>query len=182
MQRELEPPDVGGGLLAHRDGRVRAPRPTGGVEPGAVLSGATAFCVRSRSGARTPTSPDDVAVLEGGATPLRRYRDDGWRAARDCRGSRRSRPDANARRTRPTPFRADARSCSTSHGRSSTARTAPGRPSAGAASRCRAWASSSSSDIGSTRALPLRRRRTAGSGLCAAAWVRLSRGAGVLRC
>ena len=35
--------------------------------------------MRSRSGARTPVSADDVDVVEGRGAVLRRYRDEGWR-------------------------------------------------------------------------------------------------------
>ena len=77
-QRELEPPDVSEGFsridvvpFERRVDHVYVNR--------ALIVWCDDVVMRSRSGARTPSDPDDVMVDESRATMLRRYHDDGWR-------------------------------------------------------------------------------------------------------
>ena len=53
------------------------------IDPAHVHRAVIVWCddvlFRSRSGARTPASPDDMVVDEDRAATLRRYHDDGWR-------------------------------------------------------------------------------------------------------
>jgi aryl-alcohol dehydrogenase-like predicted oxidoreductase/predicted kinase/histidinol phosphatase-like enzyme len=77
-QRELEPPDASEGFS--RVDVIPFERRT---DPGHVNRAVIVWCddvlLRSRSGGRTPASPDDAVVLEERGPILRRYRDEGWR-------------------------------------------------------------------------------------------------------
>jgi aryl-alcohol dehydrogenase-like predicted oxidoreductase/histidinol phosphatase-like enzyme/predicted kinase len=76
-QRELEPPDASEGFT-----RVdvvdfeRRPRP--GFDRRGLLVWMDGVLQRTRSGGRTPASPDDVEVPPGRAQALARHRDDGF--------------------------------------------------------------------------------------------------------
>jgi aryl-alcohol dehydrogenase-like predicted oxidoreductase/histidinol phosphatase-like enzyme/predicted kinase len=77
MQRALEPPVVAEGFsridvveFERQHAPDRANR--------ALIVWCDGILVRSQSGARTPASPEDVAVIEGRGDVLRRYRDEGW--------------------------------------------------------------------------------------------------------
>ena len=77
-QRELEPPDASEGLAAierRSFGRRWGERHT----DRAVLVWGDEVLYRSRSGARTPRSRDDLELLPGRRSTLRRYEGDGWR-------------------------------------------------------------------------------------------------------
>jgi histidinol phosphatase-like enzyme/predicted kinase len=77
MQRALEPPVVAEGfsrIEVVEFERQYAPDRTNR----ALIVWCDGILVRSGSGARTPASPEDVAVIEGRGDVLRRYRDDGW--------------------------------------------------------------------------------------------------------
>jgi histidinol phosphatase-like enzyme len=77
-QRELEPPDPSEGFA--RIDVVPFERRT---DPACVNRAVIVWCdevlLRSRSGQRAPAGRDDVAVVEGRAATLGRYRDEGWR-------------------------------------------------------------------------------------------------------
>jgi aryl-alcohol dehydrogenase-like predicted oxidoreductase/histidinol phosphatase-like enzyme len=77
-RRELEPPELSEGF-ARVDvvPFVREPRP--GFEGRAVFVGYDGVLRASRSGARSPRSPDDVAIVPGARDWLARKRDEGWR-------------------------------------------------------------------------------------------------------
>ncbi len=75
--RELEPPDTSEGFeRVERVGFERTPRPERAAR--AVLLWLDGVVRVSRSGARRPVSPDDVAVLPGRAEALRRRHADGF--------------------------------------------------------------------------------------------------------
>lgn len=78
LQRELEPPDHAEGFS-----RVDVVPFERGREPGfsnrAVILWLDGVLRRSRSGRRTPSSPDDVEILDGCGEILRRQAADGWR-------------------------------------------------------------------------------------------------------
>ena len=77
MQRELEPPLIAEGFArVDRVGFERR-RPADHVNQ-ALLVWCDGILLRSRAGARSPASPDDVSVPAGRAAVLQRYRDDGW--------------------------------------------------------------------------------------------------------
>jgi histidinol phosphatase-like enzyme len=77
-QRELEPPDPSEGFSAiERVPFVRRRDPT--FVNAAVLLWCDGVIRRSRSGARTPLSPDDVELLPRVSEVLRHYTTDGWR-------------------------------------------------------------------------------------------------------
>lgn len=76
-QRELDPPGLSEGFS--RVDEVPFERQGGRASDGrAVLFWYDGVLRKSRSGARTPTSPDDVEILPGRTEVLRRYRDDGF--------------------------------------------------------------------------------------------------------
>ena len=76
-QRELEPPDPTEGFS--RIDVVPFVRTLGPEYTNrAVIVWCDDVLMRSRSGARTPVNPDDVAIVEECAAMLRGYRDDGW--------------------------------------------------------------------------------------------------------
>jgi aryl-alcohol dehydrogenase-like predicted oxidoreductase/histidinol phosphatase-like enzyme len=78
MQRELEPPTRDEGFS-----QVETVVFERRHRPDHVNSGLFVWCdgivMRSRSGARTPASVDDLHVVEGCGAVLRRYRAEGWR-------------------------------------------------------------------------------------------------------
>ena len=77
-QRDLEPPDSSEGFS-----RIDVARFERLIDPAHVNRAVIVWCddvlFRSRSGARTPSSPDDMVVAEDLAPTLRRYQDEGWR-------------------------------------------------------------------------------------------------------
>ena len=77
-QRELEPPDVSEGFS-----RVEQAPFQRRVDPAQVNRAIIVWCddilFRSRSSARTPSSADDMEVIEDRAPALRRFQDEGWR-------------------------------------------------------------------------------------------------------
>ena len=77
-RRELEPPELSEGF-ARVDvvSFVRPPRP--GFEGRAVVVWYDGVVRASRRGARSPRSPDDVAIAAGARDWLARQRDEGWR-------------------------------------------------------------------------------------------------------
>ncbi len=77
MQRELEPPTVAEGFSRVETVPFERRWPSGYVNR-AIFVWCDGIVTRSRSGARTPGSPDDVDVVDGRAAALRRYRDEGW--------------------------------------------------------------------------------------------------------
>ena len=79
-QRELEAPDPSEGFSAI-DVVPFARTRSGSATGRALLLWCDGVLRRSRSGARTPRSADDVEVLPGRGDVLRRYHDDGWRLA-----------------------------------------------------------------------------------------------------
>jgi aryl-alcohol dehydrogenase-like predicted oxidoreductase/histidinol phosphatase-like enzyme/predicted kinase len=78
-RREQEPPDVSEGFV-----RIEAipfqRRRAAGFDNRALIFWYDGVVRTSRSGARTPVSPDDVALLPGARETIRLYRDDGWLA------------------------------------------------------------------------------------------------------
>ena len=78
MQRAMEPP-----VLAEGFSQIEQVAFERTYSPEHVNRALIVWCdgilMRSRSGARTPTSADDVAVIDGGGDVLRRFRDEGWR-------------------------------------------------------------------------------------------------------
>lgn len=76
-RRELEPPDVAEGFC-RVDELSFERRPNPAYEKRALLLWYDGVLRVSRSGARTPTSPDDVQLLPGRADVLRRYASDGF--------------------------------------------------------------------------------------------------------
>ena len=77
-QRELEPPDAAEGF-SQVDVVPFERRGEPGFTERAAIFWYEGVLRRSRSGRRTPTSPDDVEVLPGRREVLERYRADGWR-------------------------------------------------------------------------------------------------------
>ena len=78
LQRELEPPTIAEGFAAVETVPFARRWPADYVNRG-LFVWCDGVLMRSRSGARTPVSPDDVHIPDGRADVLRRYRDDGWR-------------------------------------------------------------------------------------------------------
>jgi len=77
-RRELETPELSEGFTRiDTVPFVRQPRP--GFEGRAILFWYDGVVRTSRSGARTPRSPDEVVLLPGAREALARYRDEGWR-------------------------------------------------------------------------------------------------------
>ena len=76
-QRELEMPDTSEGL-ARVDVLPFARRHNPSATNRAVIVWCDGVLTRSRSGRRTPESPDDLDVIEGRADVLKRFEDDGW--------------------------------------------------------------------------------------------------------
>jgi histidinol phosphatase-like enzyme/predicted kinase len=76
-QRELEPPDVSEGF-SRIDVVPFERRADHAYVNRALIVWCDDVVMRSRSGARTPSDPDDIVVDEGRATTLRGYHDDGW--------------------------------------------------------------------------------------------------------
>jgi histidinol phosphatase-like enzyme len=77
-RRELEAPELSEGFTRiDTVPFVRQSRP--GFEGRAVLFWYDGVVRTSRGGARTPSSPDDVALVPGAREALARYRDEGWR-------------------------------------------------------------------------------------------------------
>jgi len=77
-RRELEAPDVSEGF-ARVDAVPFVRQPRAGYEGRAVVFWYDGVVRTSRRGARTPSSPDDVALVPGAREVLARYRDEGWR-------------------------------------------------------------------------------------------------------
>ena len=77
-QRELEPPDVSEGFSAV-DQVAFARQPDASASDRALILWCDGVLRRSRSGARTPTSADDVELIEGRREMLSRYHEHGWR-------------------------------------------------------------------------------------------------------
>jgi histidinol phosphatase-like enzyme/predicted kinase len=77
MQRELEPPIPGEGFAEVETAPFERRWPPDHVNR-ALFVWCDGILMRSRSGARTPVSADDVEVVEGRGRVLRGYRDDGW--------------------------------------------------------------------------------------------------------
>ena len=77
-QRELEPPDASEGFS-----RIDVQPFHRRTDPAHVQRAVIVWCddvlFRSRSGARTPSTPEDMVVDENRAAALRRYHDEGWR-------------------------------------------------------------------------------------------------------
>ena len=78
LQRELEPPTLAEGFSDVETVAFERRRPPDHVNR-ALFVWCDGILMRSRSGARTPVSADDVDVLEGRGAVLRRYRAEGWR-------------------------------------------------------------------------------------------------------
>ena len=78
LQRELEPPTLAEGFSHVETVAFERRRPPDHVNR-ALFVWCDGILMRSRSGARTPVSADDVDVVEGRGAVLRRYRDEGWR-------------------------------------------------------------------------------------------------------
>jgi len=78
QRRELEPPEAAEGFTrVDVVPFVRRPRP--GFEGKALIVWYDGVLRESRSGARTPRSPDDVALLPGARELITRHREEGWR-------------------------------------------------------------------------------------------------------
>jgi histidinol phosphatase-like enzyme len=77
-QRELEPPDPSEGF-SHIDVVPFERRRDPSLTNRAVIVWCDGVLVRSRLGARAPTSVDDTEVVAANAAILRRYADEGWR-------------------------------------------------------------------------------------------------------
>jgi histidinol phosphatase-like enzyme/predicted kinase len=78
LQRELEPPTSSEGFSRIEVVAFERHYPPDHVNK-AVLVWCDGVLLRSRSGARTPVSTEDVTLIEGRADVLHRYRDEGWR-------------------------------------------------------------------------------------------------------
>jgi aryl-alcohol dehydrogenase-like predicted oxidoreductase/histidinol phosphatase-like enzyme len=76
-RRELEPPEVSEGFF-RVDAVPFERRRTADFQNRALIFWYDGVVRTSRSGARTPTSPDDVQVLPGRREAIRRHLDDGW--------------------------------------------------------------------------------------------------------
>jgi aryl-alcohol dehydrogenase-like predicted oxidoreductase/histidinol phosphatase-like enzyme len=77
-RRELEPPETSEGFVRVETVPFQRRRPSG-RESRALIFWYDGVVRASRSGARTPTSPDDVVVLPGRPEVLRRHLAEGWR-------------------------------------------------------------------------------------------------------
>jgi aryl-alcohol dehydrogenase-like predicted oxidoreductase/histidinol phosphatase-like enzyme/predicted kinase len=77
LQRALEPPTLAEGF-SHVETVAFERRHAPGHVNRALFVWCDGMLMRSRSGARTPVSADDVDVVEGRGAVLRRYRDEGW--------------------------------------------------------------------------------------------------------
>jgi histidinol phosphatase-like enzyme len=77
-QRDLEPPDPSEGFAEIEERPFLRTHQTAFTNR-AVLLWCDGVLRRSRSGARTPSSADDVEVLTGRSETLERYQADGWR-------------------------------------------------------------------------------------------------------
>lgn len=75
-QRELDPPDASEGFSRVDQAAFERRSPAG--DRRALLFWYDGVLRKSRSGARTPTTPEDVEILPGRSDVLRRYRDDGF--------------------------------------------------------------------------------------------------------
>ena len=132
-QRELEPPDPAEGF-SRIDVVSFERRPTRRSTNRAVIVWCDGVLLRSRSGQRTPSSTEDVEVVGGRGEVLRRYEADGWRVL-----GLSWQPEIADEPLTPPQVEADfarMRELLGSPSRSSTARTAPDRRSAGAGNRC----------------------------------------------
>ena len=78
LQRELEPPTLAEGFSHVETAAFERRWPLDYVNR-ALFVWCDGILMRSRAGARTPVSVDDVDVVEGHGATLRRYRDEGWR-------------------------------------------------------------------------------------------------------
>jgi aryl-alcohol dehydrogenase-like predicted oxidoreductase/histidinol phosphatase-like enzyme len=78
LQRELEPPTVAEGFAQVETVAFERRWPSEHVSR-ALFVWCDGILMRSRAGARTPVSVDDLDVVDGRAAVLRRYRDEGWR-------------------------------------------------------------------------------------------------------
>jgi aryl-alcohol dehydrogenase-like predicted oxidoreductase/histidinol phosphatase-like enzyme len=78
-RRELEPPEVSEGFVRVDAVPFERRRPAE-FRNRALILWYDGVVRRSRAGARTPTSPDDVEVLPGRREGIRRHLDDGWLA------------------------------------------------------------------------------------------------------
>jgi aryl-alcohol dehydrogenase-like predicted oxidoreductase/histidinol phosphatase-like enzyme len=78
MQRELEPPVMAEGFSQIETVEFDRKYPSDYVNR-AVIVWCDGILLRSLSGARTPSTVDDVAVIDGRGDVLRRYREAGWR-------------------------------------------------------------------------------------------------------
>jgi aryl-alcohol dehydrogenase-like predicted oxidoreductase/histidinol phosphatase-like enzyme/predicted kinase len=78
MQRQFEAPTLAEGFAQVETVRFERRWPADHVNRG-LFVWCDGVVMRSRSGARTPTSVEDLDVVEGCGAVLRRYRDDGWR-------------------------------------------------------------------------------------------------------
>jgi aryl-alcohol dehydrogenase-like predicted oxidoreductase/histidinol phosphatase-like enzyme len=78
LQRTLEPPAIAEGFAAIETLPFDRRWPDDHAERG-LFVWCDGVLMRSRSGARTPRSPDDLEIPAGRGDVLRRHRDDGWR-------------------------------------------------------------------------------------------------------
>lgn len=78
MQRQLEPPTAAEGF-SRIDVVPFERRWPSDYANRALFVWCDGVLMRSRSGSRTPTSVEDLDIVEGRGDVLRRYRDDGWR-------------------------------------------------------------------------------------------------------
>jgi hypothetical protein len=132
-RRELEPPGDDEGFVAiERRGFTRAATPGGA--PALIVELADVVW-RGR-----PEHADDVALIDGAAEAIARWRAAGWAWSRPA--GRRRWPRAGSCRSRSTRWPRARPSCSARRCRSRGVATAPARRCAGAASRCRRSASS----------------------------------------
>jgi aryl-alcohol dehydrogenase-like predicted oxidoreductase/histidinol phosphatase-like enzyme len=76
-QRELEPPDLSEGFSAVDEIQFERTHDST-MTNRAVIVWCDDVLIRSRSGARSPSSADDVAIVEERAAVLRRYHEQGW--------------------------------------------------------------------------------------------------------
>jgi aryl-alcohol dehydrogenase-like predicted oxidoreductase/histidinol phosphatase-like enzyme len=76
-RRELEPPDLSEGFTRVESAVFRRRRPAG-HDRRALVVWYDGVVRASRSGARTPASPDDVMLLPGRAEVIRRHAAEGW--------------------------------------------------------------------------------------------------------
>jgi aryl-alcohol dehydrogenase-like predicted oxidoreductase/predicted kinase/histidinol phosphatase-like enzyme len=78
-RREMEAPDLAEGFV-RLDAVPFQRRPAASSGNRALVFWYEGVVRTARSGARTPSSPDDVALLPGAAEAIQRYRDRGWLA------------------------------------------------------------------------------------------------------